>query len=237
MSSTPDLYAVDLKALGIKDRDLSRHIGEVKRLREQHATYAVAAEKAHRAKATLPERLRDEAAAALTAGDEPKDEAKVIAEVEQGATIADARVAAAGKALRQAEQALEAHLSEVGADHRATIREAIAAHRADAVEAVDTAADAVGTVLDDLTALLQMQPVPGSTVGGSDLSRLPSKQRRNLGVEYAQHRVHELLRQVRAEVEALLPPSEEAFAEGAGSRSGYLHRPQKQTTAAGGIVW
>lgn len=234
------LYDLDLRAVGVKDRELTRRIDEVKRLRAKHAEYFAAADAAHRAKATLPERLRDEAAASLSAGDEPKDPAQVITETEQAAAIADARVDGAAKALREAEQAVEAHLSEVAAAHRDAARERIAEHRTAATEAVEAATAEVDALLHGLSALMQFQPMPTRTVGGvgatSGLSGLPSHTRRNIGVEYAQHAARALLRDLRAEVEALLPPSEEMFTAAAEDKRGYLHRLPDDRDRFAGIV-
>lgn len=220
MTTTHDLYAIDLRALGIKDKELARLIGEVERLSKRRAHYTVQAEEATRALATLPDTLRDEGAAALAAGDEPDGEAERITKAEQAVTIAETRVAAATAALRDAERAVEAHMAEVGGTHRATVRDTAARQRQAAMEAVDEAAGQVTALTTALAAVMQLQPVPTHGLMG----RSPTQQRRYLGREYDQHRVHTLLAELRDEIAGLVPPSEEAFHEAAQDK-GYLHRP------------
>lgn len=139
---------------------------------------------------------------------------------------------AATQALRDAERAVEGYLAEAAPAHRETIRAAIAKDRTAAMKAVEDATERVDALLGDLAALMQVQPIP--TAGR--MTALPSRDRRHLGQEYAQHEVRTLLRDLRAVLEGMVPPSEEAFTDAVNGTPGYLHRVPEDRDRWAGFV-
>lgn len=204
----PDPYQIDLRAFGIKDRELAKLLGEVERIDRRHSEAFAELEEARAAHARANDEIDAEIEAALLDGEDPPAASELLAARDDALRSAERTEAGARGAVLKARWRVEQYLARHGTNLRSQVREALEKRRAEAEAALDDAIAAVDHYTDGLAALVWCQGIPrvaGSLGRGQD----PARDRAQLLAKYDAHPSRSDVRQARRDLdEAPVPPEE-----------------------------
>lgn len=182
--------------------DLPKLLDRLRTLEDRAAETAGTVHKLERRRAELPEELAGaERDALLAEEDGPDDATERFRELDAAIAAATTRRDGARQAASETRRQVEAELRANGADYRATVREAFAQRRDDALDALGDGAEALSAALEAAATIAALAPVPGrSGVPGMDVN---DSQRRSRMDRWRRHELARKLEQVRRELAAL----------------------------------
>lgn len=222
----PDPYQIDLRAVGIKDRELSKLLAEVERIDRRHTEAYAELEEARAARARANDEIDAEIEAAVLDGDDPPSASELLAEREDAFRSAERTYAGVRGALLKARWRVEGYLARHGTNLRAQVREALDKRRADAEAALDEAIAAVDHYTDGLAALAWCQGIPKQVGRGLGVPQDPARDRGQLVAKYDAHPSRSDVRQARRDLDEAPVPPEEWFHEAREvDPAGYLIEP------------